>query len=241
MHICQNVVILGVDTQGCFAEYVAIPEICCIKNDKSLSWDIASVQEPLGNAMYCVSESVVSGKTVAIFGDGPTGIFATAIARAYGASKVISCGMQKFRLDLISKYNPDRIVDVSKVDARSAIMDLTSGEGVDVVIEMSGAERAVHDGFAVVKRGGTFTAFGIPSKPISVNLAEEVIFKGIHLIAISGRKMFQTWYEIANLLGSGRLDIAPIITHKFPLEKFEDAFGVLNAPEVKAGKIVLEP
>jgi threonine 3-dehydrogenase len=241
MHICQNLEILGVDRDGCFAEYIAVPEICCIKNDKSMPWEVASVQEPIGNAMYCVSESDVAGKSVVIFGDGPTGIFAAGIARAYGATKLIACGMQKFRLDLIRGFKPDHVIDVSAADPRRAIMDYTHGEGADVVIEMSGAERAIHDGLFVVRKGGTFTAFGIPSRPVSLNIADEVIFKGINIIAINGRKMFHTWYEVANILNSNRLDIKGVLTHKFPLAKFDEAMAVLNAKDIKAGKIVLDP
>lgn len=241
MHICKDLEILGVDRDGCFAEYVAVPEICCIRNDKSLPWEVASVQEPLGNATYCVSESRVSGKSVVIMGDGPIGIFAAGIARVYGATNLIVCGMQEYRLDLMRKYGPDHVVNVTRQKIRDVIMDVTRGEGVDVVIEMSGAESALHDGLAVLKRGGTFTAFGIPSRPVTLDMAEEIIFKGIKLIAINGRRMFGTWYEVANLLNSGRLNIKPVITHTFPLEKIDDAMAVLNAKEIKAGKIVLKP
>jgi len=241
MHICQHVEILGVDRDGCFAEYIAVPDICCIRNDKSLPWEIASVQEPLGNAAYCVSEAKVAGRSVAILGDGPIGVFAAGIARAYGATNLICCGMQPYRLDLMRKFNPDHVVNVTKENTRDAVMDITRGEGVDVVLEMSGAESALHDGFAIIKRGGTFIAFGIPSRPVSLNLAEEVIFKGVTIRAINGRKMFDTWYEVANLLGSGRIDVKPVLTHTFPLEKIDDAMALLNAPEIKAGKIVLKP
>lgn len=241
MHICRDLEILGVDRDGCFAEYIAVPEICCIKNDKSLPWEIASVQEPLGNATYCVSEAHVSGKTVAVFGDGPIGVFATGIAKAYGATNLIVLGMQEFRLDLMRKFSPDHVINVTRANSREAIMDVTKGEGVDVVLEMSGAPAAIHDGFSVVKRGGTFVAFGIPSKPLDLNFAEELIFKGVKVIAINGRKMFETWYEVSNLLNSGRLDIKHVITHTFPLEKIDDAMALLNAKEIKAGKIVLKP
>jgi threonine 3-dehydrogenase len=241
MHICQNVEILGVDRDGCFAEFIAVPDICCIKNDPTLPWEIASIQEPFGNATYCVSESGVAGKSVVVLGDGPIGIFAAAIARAYGATNLIACGMQAYRLQLFRHYHADHVIDVTRDDPRRAILDITKGEGVDVVLEMSGSERAIHDGFAVLKRGGTFTAFGIPSKPVQIELAEELIFKGIKILAINGRKMFQTWYEVAALLGSGRVDVAPVITHEFPLSRIGEAMAMLSAKEIKAGKIVLRP
>jgi threonine 3-dehydrogenase len=241
MHICQNLEIVGVDRDGCFAEYIAVPEICCIKNDKDLPWEVAAIQEPLGNATYCVSESEVAGKSVAIFGDGPIGIFATGIARAYGATSVIVCGMQKFRLNLIRGFHPDHVIDVTKDDPRRVIKDITKGQCVDVVLEMSGSEKAIHDGLAVVKSGGTFVAFGIPSKPIHLDLAEEVIFKGIRILGIIGRKMFETWHEVANLLGSGRLDVSSVLTHRFPLEKIDEAMALLTTKEIQAGKIILKP
>jgi threonine 3-dehydrogenase len=241
MHICKNLKILGVDTNGCFAEYVVVPEICCIRNDKTLPWEMASVQEPFGNATYTVSESKVSGKSVAILGNGPIGIFAVGIARAYGATNVIVTGKHKVRLDLCRNYGADHVIDVAKQDPKEAIMDITSGEGVDVVLEMSGSEKSIHDGLAVVKRGGTFTAFGIPGKPIQLELAEEVVFKGITILAINGRKMFETWYEVSNLLNSGRVDVRPVITHEFPLTKMDEAMAMLTAKEKACGKIVLKP
>jgi threonine 3-dehydrogenase len=241
MHICKNLKILGVDRDGCFAEYAAIPEICCIKNDASLPWEVASVQEPFGNATYTVSESGVAGRTVAVLGNGPIGIFAVAIARVYGATTLISTGKHEVRLDLCRRYGADHVIDVTKQNVREAVMDITRGEGVDVVLEMSGAEDAIHDGLAVVKRGGTFTAFGIPPRPIKLELAEEMVFKGIKVLAINGRKMFETWCEVANLLNSGRVDVRPVITHTLPLEKMDEAMGMLTAKDKKAGKIVLKP
>lgn len=241
MHICKNLKILGVDTNGCFAEYVVVPEICCIRNDKSLPWEFASVQEPFGNATYTVSESKVSGKSVAILGNGPIGIFAVGIARAYGATTIIATGKHEVRLDMCKHYGADYVIDVVKEDPREAIMDLTAGEGVDVVLEMSGSEKSIHDGLAVVKRGGTFTAFGIPGKPIQLELAEEVVFKGITILGINGRKMFETWYEVSNLLNSGRVDVKPVITHTFPLTKMDEAMAMLTGKEKKCGKIVLQP
>jgi len=241
MHICQHGKILGVDRHGSFAEYIAIPEICCIKNSKDLPWHLASIQEPLGNAFHCVSESQVSGKSVVIFGDGPIGIMATGLSRLYGASKIIACGMQPARLKMMAHYDPDEIINVNDVDVREYIMSLTHGHGVDIVLEMSGAESAIHDGLAVLKRGGTFSAFGIPSQPITMDLAEELIFKGIRFMAINGRKMFATWHEMADVLASGRFKVDQLITHTFPLAQMDDAMALLNQDEIQAGKIILIP
>jgi len=241
MHICKNLKILGVDVNGCFAEYVALPEICCVRNDPALPVEIASVQEPFGNAVYAVTESSVAGKTVAIFGDGPTGLFANLVARAFGAEKTIAIGAQDFRLKLLKQLKPDLVIDARSEDPVLKIMDATGGEGVDAVIEMSGNPKAIHAGLKVTSSGGTFTFFGIPSKPVELDIAEEIIFKGIKINAIVGRRMFETWKQVSFLLSSGRIDVSPIITHIFPLEEINQAMELLRPDNIQAGKIILKP
>lgn len=241
MHLCRDLKTIGFGADGCFAEFIAIPEICCVKNDRSMPWEIASIQEPLGNSVYAVSESDVAGKTVAVFGDGPTGLFAVAVARSLGATTIFAAGASPFRLGIMRKLKPDLMIDVTKENAAELILEKTHGDGVDCVLEMSGAESAIHDGFKVVRNGGTFTAFGIPGKPLQIDFAKEIILKGIKLIAIHGRKMFDTWKQMGDLLNSGRLDVTPVITHKMPMAKIADAFALLTKNPIEAGKIVLYP
>lgn len=241
MHLCKELKTIGFGVDGCFAEYISMPEICCVRNDKSLPWEIASIQEPLGNSVYAVAESFVAGKQVAIFGDGPTGLFAVAVARALGANRIFAVGVNPFRLKILAQLKPDFLIDASKEDPAQFILDKTKGDGVDCVLEMSGAEAAIHNGLSVVRSGGTFTAFGIPSKPIQLDFAKEVILKGIKLVAIHGRKMFETWEEMARLLNSGRLDVTPVITHRFPLAETNKAMELLTQNPIEAGKIVLIP
>lgn len=241
MHICQNVQILGVDRPGCFAEYVAIPEICAVRTDPVLPWDIATLQEPFGNSVYTVTEANVMGKRVAIFGDGPTGIFAAAVARAFGATQIFCVGMQAYRMQLLAHYQPDLVIDARATDPVATILEQTKGLGVDVVLEMSGAPAAIHQGFQVVRKGGTYVVFGLPSKPVPINIAEELIFKGITVRAINGRKMFETWVHVQNLLLSGRVDLRPALTHTFPMAEIDQAMQLLTGPEARAGKIVLLP
>lgn len=239
MHLCRDLKTIGFSADGCFAEYVSMPEICCIKNSRSMPWEIASIQEPLGNSVYAVSESKVAGKQVAVFGDGPTGLFAVAVARCLGATKIFAVGASPFRLGLLKQLQPDVIVDATKENASEIILDQTHGDGVDCVLEMSGAEQAIHDGFQVVRNGGTFTAFGIPGKPIQIDFAKEVILKGIKLVAIHGRRMFDTWKQMGGLLESGRLDVTPVITHRFPLARINEAMDLLTRTPIEAGKIIL--
>jgi threonine 3-dehydrogenase len=240
-HLCQNVRILGVDINGCFAEYVAIPEICAWKNDPAIPPDIACLEEPLGNATYSVMESDVTAKMVAIIGDGPIGMFATAIAKAAGAARVFLVGKSPYRLELAKKINPDLLLNVDEVDVTSIIMDETKGIGVDVTIEMSGSEQGIKQGFDILRRAGTFTAFGIPKGRISFDLSENVIFKGAKIIGINGRKMFETWHQMSRFLNQGKIDIASVVTHRFPLAKFEEGIKLPISPERNCGKVVFFP
>jgi threonine 3-dehydrogenase len=241
-HICQNLKILGVDTNGSFAEYVVIPEICAWKSDPNLDPAIASIQEPLGNAVYAVLAEPISGKTVAVFGDGPAGNNAVAVAKAAGAGTIFQIGKHRSRLEIGRKMGADFSINVAEgQDPVKIILEKTEGVGVDVVLEMAGSQQALEQGFAVLRKGGRFTAFGIPSDKVSLDWANALIFKGAHVIGINGRLMWETWYQMAELLKSGKLDPSPIITHKIPLDNFEEGFRLLTSPERDVGKVVMFP
>ena len=240
-HICQNLKILGVDINGCFAEYVVIPEVCAWKNDPSIPWEIASVQEPFGNATYTVMESQVSAKIIAIMGDGPIACFAVGIAKAVGAAKIYAVGEFPYRVNLLKKMGADVSLSILTHDTVKEIMEATSGEGVDVVLEMTGAQKAIDDGFKILKKGGTFTAFGIPSSKIEFDLNNYVIFKGAKIIGINGRLMFKTWFELSNLLKFKKVDISPVITHKMPLKDFHEGMEAVTSSQKDVGKVVFFP
>jgi threonine 3-dehydrogenase len=240
-HICQNLKILGVDTHGCFAEYAAIPEVCAWKNDKSIPWEIASVQEPFGNATYTVMESQVSAKIIAILGDGPIACFAVGIAKAVGAAKIFGVGEFPYRVNLLKKMGADPALSILTHDTVKEIIDATEGEGVDVVLEMTGVQGAIDNGFKILKKGGTFTAFGIPSSKIEFDLANGVVFKGVNIIGINGRLMFDTWFQLSNLLKYKKVDISPVITHKLPLKDFQEGVEAVVSEKKEVGKVVFFP
>ena len=247
MHICSNLEILGVDRNGSFAEYIVIPEIVAWKNDKSIPPFVASVQEPLGNAVYCTLVEPVNGKSIVIFGDGPTALFATAIAKASGASKIIVVGLDDFRLNIAKKVGADFIFknvppDSERDSIIENILNLTNGYGPDVVLEMAGAVQTVQQGLKVVRKGGRFSSFGITKvNEIPINYNNNIIFKGITLYGINGRLMFDTWIKIKNFLSNDKINIEPIITHLLPFSEFEKGFEMMMEFPKKCGKVVLVP
>lgn len=241
MHICSNLKILGVDRDGCFAEYVAVPAIVVWKNDPSIPPEIAAAQEPLGNAVYATLVEPVTARTVLIFGDGPTGLFAAGVARASGASQVILVGINDARLEIARKMGADLVLDTRTDDVRKIVRDRTNGIGADVVLDMVGVQPVIDMGLELVRKGGRFSAFGLPDGRVSIDLNNGVIFKGVRLYGINGRLMYETWVQVAQLLGSGRLDIRPVLTHKFALEEYAKAFDLIHQVPIQVGKVVLAP
>lgn len=240
-HVCKNYRILGVDLDGSYADYVALPENVLWKTDPSLPPQIACLQEPLGNAVDAALAEDLTGHTVLITGCGPTGLFAAAVARTAGAATIIASDVSEYRLGLAKQVGADHVINArtESPEGFSALVDeITRGEGVDASLEMSGQASAVHQAFHCVKNGGRVTLFGIPSSPITLDLSDEVIFKGLRVYGITGRKLFSTWYRIAGLFKAG-LDIRPVVTHTFPLADFEKGFALVNSGQ--CGKVVLLP
>ncbi|WP_199868536.1 L-threonine 3-dehydrogenase [Virgibacillus senegalensis] len=238
-HICENTQIIGVDRDGCFAEYVALPEDNLWKNPEDMPVEIASVQEPMGNAVHTVLSGDVAGKSVAIIGCGPIGIMAVGVAKAAGASQVIALDLNDYRLDLANQMGATTIINSSRENPVDRVKELTQGHGVDVVCEMSGHPTAINQGFKMVTNGGRVSILSLPTKPVEIDITDDIVFKGITVQGITGRKMFETWQQVSRLLDSKQVDLSPMITHHFPLEDFEKGFDLMNAG--KCGKVVLHP
>lgn len=236
-HICENVKILGVDTNGVFAEYAAIPEKNVWKNPPSMKPEIASIQEPFGNAVHTALECDIAGSSVAVFGCGPVGLCAIPVARAAGASHIFAVDVNDYRLGLAKKLGADVILNPAKEDAASAILEATGHEGVDVVLEMSGNQRAIKDEFAVIRPGGTISMLGIPAKPVEIDLAHDVVFKSVKILGINGRKIWETWHKASALMK--RIDLSPLITHRIKLEEFEEGMRLMESK--MCGKVVIFP
>ena len=237
-HLCENVVILGVDGNGAFADYMAVPEINLWRVPAEIDPEVAAIYDPFGNAVHTVLAGKTAGKSFLILGGGPIGIAAIPVAKAAGASIVILSELIEYRKSLGEKMGADIIIDPTKEDLPAKVKALTNGKGVDVVLEMSGHPNAIEQGFKSIKKGGRYSLLGIPSKPITVNFAKDIIFSGINIQGINGRKIFETWYQMDGFLISGKVDLKPMITHRFKLEDFKKAFEI--GLSRNSGKIILE-
>jgi threonine 3-dehydrogenase len=239
-HMCERTRILGVDRDGGFAGYVAVPESVLWQNDRAkLPPEIATLQEPFGNAVFAVEHADLAGKTVGVLGCGPVGLFTIALARAFGAGRVLASDVTPFRLELADRMGASRTLDARSADATAWFVTENEGEHLDVVFEMSGAPAAVRDAFGIVRNGGHVVLFGIPGQPVEIDVAEALIFKNLTVSAVNGREVFGTWYRTRWLLEHGVVDLRPLITHQLPLDEFEQAFALLDAGQ--ACKIVLFP
>ena len=188
-HICENTKIIGVDTDGCFAEYVRIPAMNCFINSKDANPLYLSVQEPLGNAVHTMAHFPVKGKDVVIVGCGPIGLMGVNVAKAYGAKKIIAAEVNEYRLNYL-------------------------------------------------KAGGGMSMLGIPSKDIDLDVANDIVFKGAQVYGVVGRRIYETWYQVKELIDNDMLDFEKIITHVFPLEDVLKAMEIMGSGN--SGKIVLK-
>jgi threonine 3-dehydrogenase len=236
-HVCRSVKILGVDRDGAFAEYIAVPAENVWRNDAALPLEYASIQDPLGNAIHTAMEADLAAKRVAIFGLGPIGLMAIPVARALGASKVIAVGHRnRHRIDIARRLKADVVLGADD-DVVGRIAEITNGEGVDNVLEMSGSGEALQKALQAVRPGGRVCLLGTFKEPISLDLSRDVVFRGITVKGITGRKMFDTWYRMQGLLRSSALQLDPIITHRFPFA--EIVRGMETVASGNCGKVVI--
>jgi len=238
-HVCENTRILGVDVNGGFAEYVAVPAVNCWRIPADLPLEVAAVMEPCGNAVHTAFAGELSGRSIAVTGCGPIGLFAIGVARAAGAAHVFASDVSPYRLELARAMKADAVIDARTESLAERVAELTEGRMLDGVLEMSGHPAAVRDGLAALRMGGRMSMLGLPTEPFDLDWNRLVIFKGVTLHGIIGRRMYQTWFQLDQLLRSGRLDLRPAITHVMPMERFDEAIGLLR--DGRAGKVVLVP
>ena len=237
-HLCSRTRIIGVDRDGAFADYISMPASNVIRLD-GIPPEIGAIMDPIGNAVHTVlAGAEVPGSTVFILGCGPIGCFAVGVARAAGASLVIASDLNARRLELARAMGAHVTLNPRDDDVVDRIRELTGGDGVDQVCEMSGHPAGHAQAFAAARPGGRVNLLGTPSRNTEVNFARDVIFKGLTLYGVTGRKMYSTWHAMQRLLKTGQLDPRPVITHRFPLEAIGDAIAIIK--DGQAGKVILE-
>jgi threonine 3-dehydrogenase len=235
-HVDPQTRIIGVDRDGCFAEFIAMPARNVWHLDDEISYEVGGIHDPMGNAFHTALTAPIPGSVVLVTGCGPIGCFAVGIARAAGASRVIATDPNPRRRELASKMGAHDVAGPE--GAAEAVARASRGLGADVVLEMSGVPAAVHQAFALVRPGGRVQLLGIPSKPFEIDLATEIIFKGTTIYGVVGRRMYDTWLQMTQFLRAGTFDPTPVITHRMPMEQFDEAMRLIRDGD--AGKIVFE-
>lgn len=236
-HLCQNLRVIGVHADGGFADYAVIPESNAIESN-GLDPAVVALQEPMGNAVHAAFAEPIDGRSVLVTGCGPIGLCAVGIARAAGASLVIATDTEPYRLELARTMGADVVLDAADPTTVERIVEATGGDGVEVVLEMSGAAPALDQALQAITRGGSVRLLGIFGSVPTVDLSDLVIMKGVRLHGIFGRRIYDTWERTQSLLRGG-LDVTPVITHRMPLEDWPQAFDLIGSRH--AGKVVLTP
>lgn len=236
-HICQNTQIIGVDRDGCWAEYIAMPAYNLWRNPPDMAPEIASLLENFGNAVHTAFATDLTARKVLITGCGPVGLMTVAVAKAAGASAIYATDISPYRLRLAAQLGATHVLNVGEVDVVDAIRQSTGGDGVDVLLEMSGAQPAIDQGFRALRDGGAAALLGLAPGTIGFDINNAIIFKGATVYGIVGRKLWDTWYRTRGLLDAGSVDLWPLVTHRFTLDQWEEAIQVMNSGA--SGKVVM--
>jgi threonine 3-dehydrogenase len=234
-HLCAFAKGIGVDRPGAFAEYIALPMTNVWHHDASIDRDVAAIFDPFGNAVHTALQFPVLGEDVLITGAGPIGLMAAAVVRHAGARHVVITDVNPFRLDLARTIGVTVALDVRESSLAETQAKLGMREGFDVGLEMSGNPTALQDMLANMSHGAKIAMLGLPDEPFPIDW-KTVIFDQLTLRGVYGRQMYETWYMMTVMLQSG-LDISPVITHRFPAERFEEAFAAIRTGET--GKVLL--
>ena len=238
-HLCERTEILGIHRDGAYAEYLVVPAENAWPDPPDMPYSIASLQENFGNAVHSASTPTVAGRKVLVTGMGPVGIMALAAAKALGARSVYATDISDYRLELANKMGADLVVNAARDDVVAAVLEASDGEGVDVLLEMSGSPQAMDTGFGLLKAGGEAALLGLSSSLPTFDLDDHVIFKGATVYGVVGRELWRTWYEARGLMRSGAIDLAPVVTHRMALDDYERAFDLMASGQ--CGKVVLFP
>jgi threonine 3-dehydrogenase len=235
-HLCHNSLGIGVHRPGAFAQYLAIPEYNVFAIPDDVPDEIAAIFDPFGNAVHTALSFDLVGEDVLVTGAGPIGIMGALVAKEVGARKVVITDINPARLELARRLGVDHVVDASSQKLSQVMADIGMSEGFDVGLEMSGSASAFRDMIDVMNNGGKVAILGIAPAGFEIDW-NKVIFKMLTLKGIYGREMFETWYKMTTLV-QGRLDLAPLITHRLPVDDYMAGFAAMRSGN--SGKVVLD-
>ncbi|MED7819741.1 MULTISPECIES: L-threonine 3-dehydrogenase [unclassified Francisella] len=243
-HLCRETRGIGVNVQGAFAEFLAMPASNVFKLPDTISDEIASIFDPLGNAVHTALSFNLTGEDVLITGAGPIGLMAIKIARFCGARRIVITDVNEYRLKKAEEFGATVALNVAPYKTqeeltkqmRKVMSDIGMSEGFDVGLEMSGINSAISMMLDVMNHGGKLSLLGIAAGDISINWGA-ILFKGLTLKGIYGREMFETWYLMSSMIQAG-MDIAPIITHRLHIDDFQKGFEIMKSG--KCGKVILD-
>ena len=235
-HLCHKTVGIGINRNGAFAEYLVIPERNVWPLHPDISSEIAACFDPFGNATHTALSFEMVAEDVLITGAGPIGIMAVAICNFVGARHVVITDVNDYRLKLAKKMGASMALNVTHDGIKDAIKELGMSNGFDIGLEMSGAPGAFNDMLQNMYHGGRIALLGILPKSTQINW-DDIIFKGLHIKGIYGREMFETWYKMEQMLRSG-LDISKVITHRIPIDNFQEGFDIMESGQ--CGKVILD-
>ncbi|MDA7568436.1 L-threonine 3-dehydrogenase [Emcibacteraceae bacterium] len=235
-HLCRNTIGIGVNRPGAFGEFISVPASNVCPLPPTISDDLGAILDPLGNAAHTALCYDLVGEDVLITGAGPIGIMAVAIAKHVGARNVVITDVNDYRLGIAKQMGATRAINVSRKSTKNVMSELNMTEGFDVGLEMSGKPSAFSDMLNTMNHGGKIALLGIlpDETPIDWN---QVIFKGLEIKGIYGRRMFETWYKMIAMLESG-LDLSPVMTHQYKIDDYEEAFEIMRSG--KSGKVILD-
>lgn len=240
-HLDPGASCIGISRNGCFAEYLTVPQSNVWVNPPEVPVEIAALQDPFGNAVHTATAFDLAGKHVLVTGCGPIGLMAVMLARVYGAATVLATDVSEQRLKLARQLGADEVFVADGDEVVQTIRDHTDG-GADVLLEMSGAGAGIRQGLEALRAGGEAAVLGLIGRELQLDWDELVVLKGVTLKGIYGRRMFDTWHRMRGLLRSGAVDLRPLITHELPLEAFDEAFEkILHPGQEQVAKIVLRP
>jgi threonine 3-dehydrogenase len=238
-HTCENMRLFSRLGLGCMAEFTVVPEAALRKVPSAIPIEFATMMEPMGVAVRAAREIDIAGADVLVLGCGPIGLFAIAAARAFGAGRIVAAEPSAYRRGLALSIGADAAFDPKETTAAAALAQAAGRAKADAVIDTSGNERAVLAALDCIRSGGDLVFASLPEQPFAIDIARHVVLREIVIRGIYGRRIDETWMQVETLLRTRGAEFAKVLTHRLPLERFEEAFALACSGE--AGKVVLVP